>query len=472
MKILCINPPQKIHRRFIDYPPFTAYSLWYTAAYLRDCGYEVEVLDAYSLPESAVSESDRDYLYAGVSSDSFEKYLSKYSIDVALLHASQYAIQEPERHSLFAAGESIRRLHPEALIILADLYTGGMNYINWDTRSILTMGSSEMAVFDYILRYEVEKRLPELLEALDTGVKPRQSIIEGTAVAKLPKLESNPYEFVDMAAFAAFTGKFYKTARRADAFEIGGDCVPFKISRGCQFKCSFCSSGSIPGAHSAGWRKHSLVAIEKQLRYIAALKPRRRILLLDEAANSHPLHFEAFLDMVAANKLKLEIPNGLRADLLNFGTLRKLKQRISLLSISPECGNQKALDRLVGKKMNLESIERVAAGCAGLALPLAMHFIIGLPGETREELQETFDFARRMHIEYGARPWIQYAVPVPGTRLFDDCVKGNLLSDKLPNDLNSTFQGGPLIDNSSCGAGPAELTAMLKAFYDEPGMRH
>jgi len=149
-----------------------------------------------------------------------------------------------------------------------------------------------------------------------------------------------------------------------------------------------------------------------------------------------------------------------------------LKNLISLLSISPECGSQNALDSLVGKKLKLESVERVAATCMGIGLPLAMHFIIGLPGESREELKATFDFARRMHNDYGARPWIQYAVPVPGTALFNRCVREGLLGDKLPADLNPAFQGGPLINNSPDGASPDELAEMLREFYSEPGMRH
>ena len=114
MKILCINPPQKINRKFIDYPPFTAYSLWHTAAYLRDCGHEIDVLDAYSLPESATSESGLEYFYAGASTGALEKRISRLSFDAALIHASQYAIQEPGRRSLRAVCRSVRKLHSEA----------------------------------------------------------------------------------------------------------------------------------------------------------------------------------------------------------------------------------------------------------------------------------------------------------------------------------------------------------------------
>lgn len=48
---------------------------------------------------------------------------------------------------------------------------------------------------------------------------------------------------------------------------------------------------------------------------------------------------------------------------------------------------------------------------------MLVHFMIGLPGETKREINGTLDFALRLHEETGASPSVQFATPLPGTRL-------------------------------------------------------
>ena len=74
-----------------------------------------------------------------------------------------------------------------------------------------------------------------------------------------------------------------------------------------------------------------------------------------------------------------------------------------------------------------------------------LHFIIGLPGETRKQIGETLYFAEKMYSSYGAVPLLQFAVTLPGTRLFDECAAKGLLPDELPIDYNPLFQGRPML---------------------------
>jgi hypothetical protein len=50
-------------------------------------------------------------------------------------------------------------------------------------------------------------------------------------------------------------------------------------------------------------------------------------------------------------------------------------------------------------------------------VPLLVHYMIGLPGETAAEVNATLAFALDLYDEHGAWPAVQYATPLPGTAL-------------------------------------------------------
>ena len=55
--------------------------------------------------------------------------------------------------------------------------------------------------------------------------------------------------------------------------------------------------------------------------------------------------------------------------------------------------------------------------------------MIGIPGESRAEIVQTLRMAARLHDEYGARPLLQYATPLPGTPLGEICKDQDLVSE-------------------------------------------
>jgi hypothetical protein len=50
-----------------------------------------------------------------------------------------------------------------------------------------------------------------------------------------------------------------------------------------------------------------------------------------------------------------------------------------------------------------------------------VHYIVGVPGETRTQINKTLEFATMLFEMHGAWPLLQHAIPFPGTRLWQDC---------------------------------------------------
>ena len=61
--------------------------------------------------------------------------------------------------------------------------------------------------------------------------------------------------------------------------------------------------------------------------------------------------------------MRLEIPNGLRADGLTDADVARLRPLLTTLSVSAESGVQRVVDEVVGKRLDLGAVERVAAAC-------------------------------------------------------------------------------------------------------------
>ncbi len=92
-------------------------------------------------------------------------------------------------------------------------------------------------------------------------------------------------------------------------------------------------------------------------------------------------------------------------------------------------------------------------------LPVAAYFILGLPGETKKDIEKTIEFARSSRVE-----WAQFAcfLPIPGSPDGDEFLKNN--------EMVST--GWEAFHNTECPAPPEHLTATdLKRLQRKAFMR-
>jgi MoaA/NifB/PqqE/SkfB family radical SAM enzyme len=142
-----------------------------------------------------------------------------------------------------------------------------------------------------------------------------------------------------------------------------------------------------------------------------------RLFVLDELINVNEAHFDAFLDLADELGVRFEVPNGMRADYLELRHFEKMRGRVTTVSVSAESGDQRVVSEVVGKQLELGSIVRAAENAHRAGVPLMVHFMIGLPGETAQEVNTTLAFAYDLHNRFGVEPAVQFATPLPGTKL-------------------------------------------------------
>src|SRR5207237_2008230 len=138
---------------------------------------------------------------------------------------------------------------------------------------------------------------------------------------------------------------------------------------------------------------------------------------------------------------------------------------LRLLLVGYESGNQQILFN-IKKGMRVEFARRFTKDCHELGIVIHGTFILGLPGETRETIQETLDYAKEINPH---TIQVSLAAPYPGTFLYKQAVDNNWFdgTDHLLTD------GGTQIAQLSYPHLPAEVIfdkveEFYKRFYFRP----
>jgi MoaA/NifB/PqqE/SkfB family radical SAM enzyme len=421
-RVAIVLPPIRVSRDFIDYPYFADLGAVQAAAVVRAAGHEALLVDALALPGAALAHDEAGEVRLGASLDAVLARVPD-GADAVVVAFTPFH-RPPTRDALL--GEALARLReaaPTRPILLADLYQSGQHVVDAASDAVL----AAYPEVDALLRHEAEDRLVPLVlelvaEARAAGARPSPQRAETGGEPSLDALPSPAWDLVDLRAYFAFHESVVRELGRPSwAFPIEGRCVPVVTSRGCPYRCVHCSSN--PSARAGGQlvrpktqRRHALEHLDRLFGELARLGA-RRVHLLDELVNVNEAHFDGLLALLAKHDLGFEVPNGMRADYVLPRHLEAMRGRMTTLSVSAESGVQRVVDEVVDKQLALADITAVAERAEAAGVPLLVHFMIGLPGETRAEINGTLEYAASLHNRFGARPSVQYATPLPGTRL-------------------------------------------------------
>jgi MoaA/NifB/PqqE/SkfB family radical SAM enzyme len=412
-RVLVVHPPLTVARDWIDYPYFADLGAVQLAGeLLRE--HAVDLIDAFALPGSTLYWRRDGRAHLGASVDEVLGALAERDApDVAVVTITPFH-RPPHRDDVLAAVlRGVRAIHGDVPLILADAYQSGQHYV--ESATVLEAYPEA----DAWVKYEAEETVPALVRAfVDGGHRPR-GVYRGASPPSLDALALPAWHRVDLDALDRFHERVVaRSGRAAWQFPIDGRTLPVVTSRGCPFRCAHCSSnpGLAPGEPKTQ-RRHGPASLEQRLTALVREHGATRLAILDELVNVHASHFDRVLARVEALDVKLEVPNGFRADYLTREHLARLRGRATTISVSAESGDQRVLDELVGKKLDLADIERVARDAHEVGVPLLVHWMIGLPSETMLEVNRTLEKALELYDRFGAEPAVQFATPLPGTRL-------------------------------------------------------
>ena len=461
-RVLVVHPPVSVARDFIDYPYFADLGAVQLAAVLeRDLGAaRVELIDACALPGAGLRWRADGRALLGVEVEQVLALVQRLASDLdfaAIVVAYTPFHRPPHRDDVLAPLlVGLRERFGEAAIVLADCYQSGQHYVEVAGEQV----HASYPEIDAWVKFEAEQTVPELLRALfERGERP-----SGTHRGSTPTLDALPFPAwsrIDLVAHDAFAANVVAELGRGPwTFPIDGRTMPLLTSRGCPFTCIHCSSNpDTPRGEPKKQRRYSPERLREYVGFLAELGA-TRLEVLDELINVNERHFDGFIDAIVEHDLKFDCPNGMRADYLLPRHLDAMRGRVNMLSVSAESGVQRVVTEVVRKQLDLAAIEQAAANAEAAGVPMMIHFMIGLPGESAEEINGTLAFALRLWDQHRAWPAVQYATPLPGTALAMQAEQRSGKALPIVDDWGPYFQTAP----SDTGVDKATLEQFMWTF--------
>jgi MoaA/NifB/PqqE/SkfB family radical SAM enzyme len=404
-RVAIVQPPVSVSRDFIDYPYFADLGAVSMAAALRREGHSVSLVDAYAMEGSRVHERGGRFVLGA----EVDEVVAAIPDDVELVIVGYTPFHRPPRRDELL-GALLGRLRGAGVsLVLADLYQSGQHYVE-------AAGSAVLAAYPEVIgyvKYEAEATLADLVRSGQW-----HGVHEGRQVP-LDELPLAAWDLVDLEAHDRFRTAVIETfGRKTESFPIDGRTLPLVTSRGCPFTCVHCSSNpdQKPGEPKTQ-RRFSIERLREHVTALVRIHGASRLFVLDELVNVNERHFDAFLALAGELDVRFEVPNGMRADYLLPRHFARMRGRVTTVSVSAESGSDRVVRDVVKKRLDLRAIERAAENADRAGVPLLVHYMIGLPGETRAEINQTLEYALDLFDRFRAMPALQYATPLPGTEL-------------------------------------------------------
>jgi len=201
--------------------------------------------------------------------------------------------------------------------------------------------------------------------------------------------------------------------------------VSLYTGRGCPARCTFCLWPQVTTGHS--YRTRSVDNVIEEVKEMRRLFPGMKEIFFDDDT------FTADRNRAREIAQRLK-PLGVcwstnsRAN-VDYETLKVMKDGgLRLFVIGYESGNAEILKN-IKKGVALETSRRFTQDCHELGILIHGTFILGLPGETRETIQQTMRFAKEMNPE---TIQVSLASPYPGTAFYDYAIENGYIK---PEDM-------------------------------------
>src|SRR4051812_34789123 len=278
------------------------------------------------------------------------------------------------------------------------------------------------AAIDFVARNEFDFTIKDVAEGRDlagiAGVSWRNAagaIVHNEDRAVLENMDE-----------LAFVTPVYKRDLVIENYFIGylnHPYISFYSGRGCKSRCTFCLWPQTIGGHR--YRTRSVGHVIEELIWAHKTFPQVKEFFFDDDTLTDNLpRVEALareigkLGIVWSCNAKANVPRE---------TLRVLKDNgLRLLLVGYESGNQKILHN-IKKGMRVDVARRFTKDCHELGIVIHGTFILGLPGETKETIEETIPFATEINPH---TIQVSLAAPYPGTFLYRQALENRWLIDE------------------------------------------
>lgn len=280
------------------------------------------------------------------------------------------------------------------------------------------------AYVDFIARHEYDYTLPEVAEAIE-GKRELSSIL-GISYVENGELKENPdrpyIQNLDELPFVAEVYKKYLDIEDYFYAHVSFPTVSIFSSRGCPSKCFYCMYSQV--MFGKAYRKRSAKNLFEECKFIVDNFPKvKEILIDDDNFSVDQKNVQEFCQLMIENKVPLKWVVQCRVNLKYETMVLMKKAGCRLVVVGYESGSQKVLDGM-HKGITLDQSRKFNASAKKAGMRVHGCFMVGNPGETKETMMETLNFAKSLRMDTAQFfPLIVY----PGTEAWSWAKKNNYI---------------------------------------------
>lgn len=268
--------------------------------------------------------------------------------------------------------------------------------------SLFPLQTLKDPLVDYIIQGEGDWSLFDLLKAIEIGKGFNE--VDGLGYKENGEFKFNPQKkFYEINELPNWDWSFYDV----NPFLIGGTWsdptlvkqLPVQTSRGCPFMCTFCINTTLNCYRR--WRVRDVEKVIDEIENLIKCYDIEWVNFRDEIFFLTKKRITDFCDEIIKRDLKFHWAANARVDffarnILDNETMLKLKKAGCInLSFGAESGSSKML-KFLRKGITPEQILQSAEMCNKFGIKPIYSFIVGLPGETKEDIMMSFDIMKKI----------------------------------------------------------------------------
>jgi anaerobic magnesium-protoporphyrin IX monomethyl ester cyclase len=370
--------------------------LAYIAAVLENMGFEVDVFDNYLLEKSI---------------DEVKVEIERRAPDIVGITCSSLTYSR-----CIETAKAAKEVLPDCIVIVGGPHPSYMPETMLRHKQI-----------DYAVIGEGELAMTRLAEAIAKGERENIAKIPGVAFG----LTRNSPEFVQNLDKIPFPARHLLPMRMYDRKIPYLDVKPVdtvSIIRGCPYECVYCETRELWGN---ACRLFSPQRIMEEIEHLSQNYGTKGIYFVGDNFTVNKKKTLELCDLLRKSMIDVKWICDTRADLVSKELLGKMKEAgCQTIFFGVESGSPSILRKL-NKNITLEQVEVAFDLCKKEGLQTASSFMLGIPGETLSDMNETFKFAKKLDAD-----WCQFNIYVacPGSKLYDQVISEGLY-DNIDNFL-------------------------------------
>jgi len=361
----------------------------------------------------SLSDSDGEFNYAGVVENEVRRLRPDF-IGITCLFSGQIEM-------VLNIADAAKKANPSSTTIL-----GGMHPTIFHTQIL-----SKCQNVDAIVLGEGEQTLKKLL----TRDKENWGSIEGfsfkgnnkkiVANEKIHFIED--LDTLDRPAYDLFNFENYKLDSSGwynpKNLTIGTS-APILTSRSCPFKCNFCAMNLVMGTT---FRKRSAEDVFQEIEFLYKEHNIRYFNIMDDNFTLDKKRIKKICKHIIDAKLDIsfDLPNGAMTKTFDDDVIDLLAEAgFAYCFLAIESGSDLMRNKIMNKDLSEEKIISVVKSMRRYPdIHLAAFFLMGMPEETTDTLDETYELIEMLDLDSFK---MSVATPFPGTKLFAQCEHDNL----------------------------------------------